>query len=66
VLTMRGIGLALVHSTGTSTSVENVVSLSKLCSTLQLKTVQSSGNYSVLVCMDIAISSDTISNFVTD
>jgi len=55
VLTMRGIGLALVHSTGTSTSVENVVSLSKLCSTLQLKTVQSSGTQQITTCLAFCI-----------
>jgi hypothetical protein len=47
VVTMRGIGLAPVHSTEISTLVENVVSLPKPCSTLQQRTVQSSGNYSV-------------------
>jgi hypothetical protein len=46
VVTMRGIDLALVHSTGISTPVENAVSLPKLCSTLQLRTVQNSGNCS--------------------
>jgi hypothetical protein len=40
---MRGIGLALVHSTGTLTPVESAASLPKLCSTLQLRTVQNSG-----------------------
>jgi hypothetical protein len=42
-VTMRGIGLALVHSTGTLTPVESAASLPKLCSTLQLRTVQNSG-----------------------
>jgi hypothetical protein len=61
VVTMRGIGLALVHSTEISTPVENAVSLPKPCSTLQLRTVQSSGNYSGGSAEAIAVSSDAIS-----
>jgi len=44
VVITRGIGLALVHSTETVTPVESAVFLPKPCSTLQLRTVQNSGN----------------------
>ena len=62
VVTMRGIGLALVHSTGISTPVENAVSLPKLCSTLQLRTVQNSGNYSGGSAKAMSGSSDAITD----
>lgn len=62
VVIMRGIGLALVHSTETVTPVESAVFLPKLCSTLQLRTVRNSGNHSSgSVSKAIAVSSDAMS-----
>ncbi|ONM01488.1 Nucleotide pyrophosphatase/phosphodiesterase [Zea mays] len=49
-VTTRGIGLAPVHSTATSTPAENAASLPKPCSTLRLRTAQSSGTQRTTAC----------------
>jgi hypothetical protein len=56
---MKGIGLELGLSMGTSTPAENAVFLLKPCSTLLLRTVQNSGNCSAAQYA-IAVSSDAI------